>query len=93
MEKDLWVKEVDSSTLKPLDQWRDDLYGYWMVFSDIKYENGEKLAIARYYGTDKSKLYELYDALHDKSKELSVGITQNKRSNWLGGVFLDKAEG
>ena len=89
MEQDLWVKEVKSPNLKPLDQWRDDFYGYWMVYSDVAHENGEKLAIARYYGTDKLKLC---DALHAKSEELLVGILHNKRSNWMGGVFLAKAE-
>jgi len=90
MEEVLWVKKVESPALKPLDQWRDDFYGYWMVYSDVAHENGEKLAIARYYGTDKLKLYDLYDALHAKSDELSVGILHNKRSNWMGGVFLAK---
>ena len=92
MEQSLWVKEVEYSLLKPLDEWRDDLYGYWMVFSDVVYKNGEKMAIARYYGTDKLKLYELYDALHAKAEDLTVGILHNKRSNWMGGVFLAKAE-
>ena len=63
MEQSLWVKEVKDSALKPLNEWRDNFYGYWMVFSDISYKNGEKMAIVRYYGTDKLKLYELYDDL------------------------------
>jgi len=92
MEHDLWVKEVKDSALKPLDEWRDDLYGYWMVFSDVSYKDGEKMAIARYYGTDKLRLYELYDALHSDAEDLTVGIIQNKRSNWMGGVFLAKTE-
>ena len=49
MAQDLWGKEVENTALKPLDEWRNDLYGYWMVFSDVIYEGGEKLAIARYY--------------------------------------------
>ena len=39
MEKELWVKKIEQPNLKPLNQWRDELYGYWMVFSDTKQYN------------------------------------------------------
>jgi len=92
MDNGLWVKKINQPELKPLNQWRDELYGYWMVFSDTKQNNGEKMVIARYYGTDKDKLYTLYDELHSAAEEPTVGIVFNKRSNWMGGVFLDKPE-
>ena len=92
MGNELWIKKINQPELKPLNQWRDELYGYWMVFSDTKQKNGEKMVIARYYGTDKDKLYTLYDELHSASKEPTVGIVLNKRSSWMGGVFLDKPE-
>ena len=93
MEKELWVKEVENPILKPLNQWREELYGYWMVFSDSHDEDGERMVVARYYGTDKEKLYDLYDELHNTTDEPTVGILLNKRgNNWMGGVFLVKAE-
>ena len=84
-------KEVENPTLKSLDQWRDELYGYWMVFSNAAHINGEKMVVARYYGTDKEKLYSLYNELHSTTEQPTVGIVHNKRSNWMGGVFLAKA--
>jgi|GEM_PF-3132939 len=93
MEHALWVKTVDNPTLKPLNQWRDELYDFWMIVTDIEYVDGEKMAIARYYGTDKEKLYALYNDLHAAAKEPTVSILLNKRSNWMGGVFLAKTEG
>ena len=93
MERDLWVKMVDNPILRPLNEWRDELYDSWMVVTDMEYINGEKMAIARYYGTDKEKLYALYNELHDAANEPTVSILLNKRSNWMGGVFLAKTEG
>ena len=93
MEEKLWVKEVENPILKPLRQWRDELYGFWMVFSDSHDVDGERMVIARYYGTDKVKLYDLYDELHNMTDEPTTGIILNKRgNNWTGGVFLVKAE-
>ena len=85
------VKEVENQVLKPFDQWRDDLYGFWMVYTDMQVINGVKMAIARHYGTDKEKLYDLYDALQDAVDEPTVGIVFNQKSNWMGGVFLAKS--
>jgi len=93
VEQELWVKEVENPVLRPINQWRDELYGYWMVFSDTIRINDEKMVIARYYGTDRVKLYELYNKLHNTTNEPTVGIIHNNRSNWLGGVFLAKTEG
>lgn len=75
-----------------MSQWRDELYGYWMVFSETKQKDGEKMAVVKYYGTDKDKLYSLYNELHNAADEPTVGIILNKRSNWMGGVFLYKSE-
>ena len=91
MKQELWVKEVENPTIKPLNQWREELYGYWMVFYNSQDVGGERMAAVRYYGTDKEKLYDLYDELHSLSDEPTVGILQNKRgNNWMGGVFLIK---
>ena len=93
MAQELWVKAVENPILKPIDQWRDDLYGYWMVFSDSQLIDGEEQVVARYYGTDREKLYEKYSELHNESDEPTVGIYCNKRgNNWMGGVFLVKSE-
>ena len=93
MNQDLWVKDIETPTLKPLSQWRDELYGFWMVYSDTKLVEGEKMVVARYYGTDREKLYAKYRDLRNATDEPTVGIVQNMRSNWLGGVFLAKAKG
>jgi len=61
MEQGLWVREVENPLLKPLNQWRDELFGYWMVVTDSKIVDGISMAIARYYGTDRitSKIFRL----------------------------------
>ena len=87
------VKNVDNQVLKPLDQWRDELYGFWMVYSDMQLIDGVKMVIARYYGTDREKLYNLYEDLQELTTEPTVGIVFNQKSNWMGGVFLAKSNG
>ena len=94
MDKDkLWVKEVENPVLKPLNDWRDELYGYWMVVTDMHNVDGTRMAIARYYGTDEDKLYDIWDELCLKIDKPTVGIRYNKKSNWMGGAFIAKAEG
>jgi uncharacterized membrane protein (DUF106 family) len=90
VEQLMQVKTVENQVLKPLDQWRDDLYGFWMVYTDIQIIDGVKMAIARHYGTDKEKLYDLYEMLQEATDEPTVGIVFNQKSNWMGGVFLVK---
>jgi len=85
------VRAVENQVLKPFDQWRDDLYGFWMVYTDMQVIDGIKMVIARHYGTDKEKLYDLYDSLQDAADEPTVGIVYNHKSNWMGGVFLAKS--
>ena len=93
MEQEIWIKEVENQVLKPIDEWRNELYGYWMVYSDVKQVNGVEMAVARYYGTDKIEMYKRYTELHAAAEEPTVGILLNKRgNNWMGGVFLVKAE-
>jgi len=84
---ELWVKEVKNPILKPLDQWRDDLYGYWMVVTDTQVIDGIKMAIARYYGTDEEKILDLWCELGPTAE-----YRLNKRSNWLGGAFIAKTD-
>jgi hypothetical protein len=95
MEQSLWVKEVENPKLKPFNQWRDELYGYWMLYVDTKIINGEKNTIAKYYGTDKMRLYEMYRELHENNKNSStIGIVQNIRPiNPMGDVFRGKLKG
>jgi len=81
MDKKLWVKKIEDPISKPLNQWRDELYGYWMVVTDMKNSNGIKMATARYYGTDKEKLYDIWDELCLAAEEPTVGIRYNKHSN------------
>ena len=88
---DLWVKEVDEPILKPLNVWRDELNGYWMVVTDECVIDGKNMAIARYYGTDEDKLYDIWDELCLKTEEPTVSIRNNKKSNWMGGAFIVKA--
>ena len=91
MEQTVHVKIVENQVLKPFDQWRDDLYGYWMVYTDMQIVDGVKMVIARHYGTDREKLFDLYDALQELTDEPTVGIVFNQKSNWMGGVFLAKS--
>ena len=88
------IKAVENPVMKPLNEWRDELYGYWMVYSDRQLNNGVETVIARHYGTDKEKLYSLYDEMHAVADDpTTVGILFNKRgNNWMGGVFLVKTE-
>ena len=92
MDKELWVKPVENPVSKPLNQWRDELYGYWMVVTDTKTVNGTNMATARYYGTDEDKLYDIWDELCLASDKPDVSILYNKRGNWFGGAFLAKAD-
>ena len=91
MDQKIQVKDVENQVLKPFDQWRDDLYGYWMVYTDMQVIDGVKMVIARHYGVDKEKLYDLYDALQEATDEPTVGIVFNQKSNWMGGVLLAKS--
>jgi hypothetical protein len=70
---ELWVKEVENPILKPLDQWRDDLYGYWMVITDTQVIDGIKMAIARYYGTDENRILDL-EQLDDAKRTPATGV-------------------
>jgi len=45
LQEELWVKEVENPISKPIDQWRDELYGYWMVITDIKYSGDVDVAM------------------------------------------------
>ena len=94
MKQALWVKEIETPILKPLNQWRDELYGYWMVYTDIGIVDGVKMAVVRCYGTDKDRMYDLYDKFFEASDESAhkVGILFNSKSNWIGGVFLGKSD-
>ena len=92
LEQLLKATPVKNPTLKPLNQWRDDLYGYWMVFTDVEYIDGIKMGIARYYGTDREEMYEVYHNLLGDTVEPTDGILLNKRGNdWMGGVFIVKS--
>jgi len=89
--EDLWVKQIDNPIRKTLHQWREDLYGYWMIITNTATINGSETVIARYYGTDRDKLLDIYDELWQSDQ--STEILLNKRSNWMGGAFLAKAGG
>jgi len=91
MEQAKKVSAVENQILKPFDQWLDDLYGYWMVCTDMQIIDGVKMVITRYYGSEKEKLYDLYDKLQDATDEPTVGIVFNQKSDWMGGVFLAKS--
>ena len=93
MAQDLWVKEVENPISRPLNDWRDELYGYWMVVSDSKVINGVETVIARYYGTDKEQLNKRQDDLRLSSNDITVELLLNKRSNWMGGAFIAKTGG
>ena len=93
MERLMYAKKVENQKLKPINDWRDELYGYWMVFTDVEYIDGIKMGVARYYGTDKEEMYSLYHELRGDTVEPTIGILYNKHGNdWLGGVFVAKAE-
>jgi hypothetical protein len=87
------VKQVEKPISKSLNQWREELYGYWMVVTDMtNTDDGVRMATARYYGTDEDKLYDIWNELCLASEKPDVGIRYNKRDNWLGGAFLVKSE-
>jgi hypothetical protein len=92
MAASLWVKETDNQVLKPLSQWRDDFYGYWMVVTDSATINGEDMAIARYYGTDREKILDIWNELCLKAERPTVAFYHNVKSNWMGGAFLVKVD-
>ena len=92
MDNILWVKEVDNPISKPLNQWREELYGYWMVVTDTKNVDNVNMATARYYGTDREKLLDLWDELCLASEKPDVDILCNRRDIWMGGAFFVKAE-
>ena len=92
MEQGLWVREVESPALKPLNQWRDELFGYWMVVTDSTIIDGVNMAIARYYGTDRENLLDIWNDLCLSTEEPTVEILCNMRSEWMGGAFIAKAD-
>ena len=92
MDKELWVKPVENPVSKPLNQWRDEFYGYWMVVSNTKSIDGIDMATARYYGTDREKLLDIWDELCLASEKPDVEMVCNIRSAWMGGAFLVKNE-
>ena len=85
--QDMWVKEVINPTLKPLDQWRDELYGYWMVVTDSMTIDGVRMAIARFYGTDREALLDIWNDLCIKTDEPTIQMHCNKRSHFFGSNF------
>jgi hypothetical protein len=91
MADDLWVKPIEHQDLKPLDDWRDDLYGFWMVVTGSTMVNGVKMAVARYYGTDTEKLHDICAELWGVG-ENDAQVFCNKKNNWMGGAFLVKAD-
>ena len=91
MEQELWVKEVETPVSKPLSQWRDELLGYWMVVTDSATIDGVKYAVARYYGTDRENLLDIWNDLCLSTEEPTVEFLCNIRSNWMGGAFIAKA--
>jgi len=93
MSQELWIKEIESPASKPLNQWRDELYGYWMVVTDSVSIDGVDMATARYYGTDREKLLDIWNGLCMETPEPTVAIHCNKRSNWMGGAFVAKING
>jgi hypothetical protein len=86
-----WIKEVENPVPKPLSQWRDELYGYWMVATDSRTANGIKSVIARYYGTDMERIYAICGELCAQTEEPDAEVFHNVKSNWMGGAFLVKA--
>ena len=90
--QELWVKEVISPISKQLSQWRDELYGYWMVISDVRTVDGIEIATAMFYGTDKEAVYDKCDILRSSTGDITCEVLHNKRSNWVGGAFLAKHE-
>ena len=48
--------------------------------------------MARYFGTDKNELYNLYDSLQEASDASTVSIIYNQKSNWMGEVFLASSD-
>jgi len=90
MTQNEWVKEVSEQILKPLSQWRDELYGYWMVVTDAKKIDGVEMAVARYYGTDKEKLLDIWDEFYRTKDEPNAVFYCNKKNNWMGGAFIAK---
>ena len=92
MGRQLWVKKIENPISKPLNQWREELYGYWMVVSDAKSVSGVDMATAQYYGTDREKLLDIWDDLCLSSEKPDVVIVCNIRSIWMGGAFLVNGE-
>ena len=90
MAQDLWIKQVENPELKPLNQWREELFGYWMVVIDSDSIDGIKMAKAVWYGTDREKLLDIWNSLCIETDEPTVEIICNKRSNWMGGAFIVK---
>ena len=90
MTQDLWIKQIENPVIKPLNQWREELFGYWMVVTDSTSIDGISMARARYYGTDREKLLDIWNELCLKTEEPTVEILCNKRSNWMGGAFIAK---
>ena len=92
MMQDLWVKQIENPVLKPLNQLRDELYGFWMVVTDSAVVDGIKMAKALYYGTDRDKLLDILNILCHETEVPSAKILCNKRSNWMGDAFIVKAD-
>lgn len=90
-EQGLWIKQVEHPALKPLNQWRDELFGYWMVVTDSDTVDGKRMARAVWYGTDREKLLDIWSDLCSGTDLPTAKIICNKRSNWMGGAFIVKA--
>jgi hypothetical protein len=92
MIQELWVKKVENPTKKPLNIWRDELYGYWMVTTDSERVDGTEMVVAQYYGTDKERILDIWDELCQNSENPTVGYFFNKKSKLAGGAFIAKAD-
>jgi hypothetical protein len=92
MDQGLWIRKIENPSLKPLNQWRDELFGYWMVVTDSTTIDGVEMAIARCYGTDREGLLDIWDDFCIKEEKPTARLLCNKRSNWMGGAFIVKSE-
>ena len=61
-----------------------------MVVTDSTTIDGISMAIARYYGTDREKLLDIWNDLCMEAEEPNVEILCNRRTNWMGGAFIVK---
>lgn len=92
MPDELWIKKVENPTLKTLNDWRNELYGYYMVVTDSTNIDGVEMVVARYYGTDKDKINDICDELYENAQNSYSHVFYNIKNNWMGGAFLVKTD-